>query len=109
MFSFYQCIELEDAIKRRHLETLEKAVARGKGSRFRDKLEPLLTEATELRDHLKQLDNIAHDVLELKQSTISELRSYKTPQKIVVDIMTATYLMLGEKEIYLQVIQLETS
>lgn len=102
----YFCVlpVLEEAIKRRHLGTLEKAIERGNKSRFQDKIADVLQEAEELRQHLSRLNNIAHDVLEMKQSTISEMRSYKNPQPIIVDIMMATFLMLGEKEVYVQVL-----
>ncbi|WAR30826.1 hypothetical protein MAR_033368 [Mya arenaria] len=66
--------ELEDAMNRRHLETLEKAIARGEKSRFRDKLTKQLDEAKDIREHLLHLNKIAHDILEMKQPTISELR-----------------------------------
>lgn len=94
---------LEDAIKRRHLATLEKAIKRGHQSRFQDKLKDLIEEAEDVRDHLKQINNISHEVLEMKQSTINEIRSYNNPQPIIVDIMMATFLVLGEKPVFVQV------
>lgn len=90
--------ELDDAIKRRHLETLERAITHGKESRFRDKVAKQITEAEDVRDHLKHLNKIAHDVLEMKQTTIAELRSYKYPPDVIVDVMRSTFLMLGEKK-----------
>ena len=97
--------ELENAIKRRHNGTLEKAIAHGNQSRFKNKFVDVLQEAQELRDHLVNLNNIAHDVLKMNQSTISELRSYKDPKPIVVDIMMATFLILGVKKVFVQVRQ----
>lgn len=94
--------ELEDAIKRRHLETLEKAIEHGNKSRFKDKVTKQITEAEETRDHLRHLDRIAHDVLEMKQPTIAELRSYKYPPPVIYDVMKSTFLMLGEKKEYLE-------
>lgn len=94
--------ELEDAIKRRHLETLEKAITHGKESRFREKVAKQITEAEDVRDHLKHLNKIAHDVLEMKQTTIAELRSYNYPSEVIVDVMRSTFLMLGEKKEYLE-------
>lgn len=72
-------------------------------SRFQDKLKDLIQEAEEIRDQLKQINNISHEILEMKQSTINELRSYKHPQLIVVDIMMATFLVLGVKPVFVQV------
>ncbi|OWF54024.1 Kyphoscoliosis peptidase [Mizuhopecten yessoensis] len=40
----------------------------------------------------------SHDVLALSSRTISELHRYKEPVPIMVDIMRATYLLLGENE-----------
>ena len=95
--------ELHDAIRRRHLETLEKAIVHGKESRFVEKLETSINDAEEVRDHLRKLNRFAHDILEMKQSTISELRSYKKPPPVVEDVMMATFVLLGEKRIYVQV------
>ncbi|KAK3599341.1 hypothetical protein CHS0354_009834 [Potamilus streckersoni] len=95
--------ELSDAINRRHLETLDKAIQHGHESRFKPKLENLIKEAEDVRDHLRQLNRFAHDILEMKQTTIAELRSYKKPPEVVKDVMTGTFLMLGERRDYIEV------
>ncbi|KAL3866265.1 hypothetical protein ACJMK2_043579 [Sinanodonta woodiana] len=95
--------ELSDAINRRHLETLDKAIQHGHESRFKPKLENLITEAEDVRDHLRQLNRFAHDILEMKQTTIAELRSYKSPPEVVKDVMTGTFLMLGERQDQIEV------
>ena len=108
-FLFYDDFEidffaaLQDGIRRRHLETLEKAIELGKESRFSDKLATMIKDAEEVRDHLRKLDRFAHDILEMKQTTISELRSYKKPPEVVEDVMKATLVLLGEKRINVQV------
>lgn len=94
--------ELKDAINRRHLETLEKAIAHANVSRFREKVTHLIKEAEDVRDHLRKLDRIAHEVLSMQQTTISELRSYKYPPQIVFEIMQAVFLMLGDKPRYVE-------
>ncbi|XP_060594837.1 uncharacterized protein LOC132749158 [Ruditapes philippinarum] len=94
--------ELEDAIMRRHLQTLDKAIKRGKESRFREKVKKQINEAEDVSEHLRHLNKIAHDVLEMKQPTISELRSYKYPPKVIFDVMKATFLLLGDKEEYVE-------
>lgn len=93
---------LEDAVKRRHLQILEDAIKRGYQSKFKDKLIKQITEAETVRDHLKTLNRLAHDILEMKQTTIAELRSYKLPAQIIVDIMRSTFLMLGEKAEFIE-------
>ena len=94
---------MDDAIKRRHLKTLDKAIDNGHRSRFKQKLTKPIQEAEGVRDHLKHLNIIAHDILDMKQETISELRSYKVPQMIICDIMKSTFLMLGQDERTLEV------
>ncbi|KAH3793407.1 hillarin-like [Dreissena polymorpha] len=91
------------AINRRNLATLEIAIKQGHKSRFNDKLARLIEDAEELRNHIINLIKIAHDILEMKQSTISELRSYKSPPNIIFDIMRSTFLMLGETSKQLEV------
>ncbi|KAH3793457.1 hillarin-like [Dreissena polymorpha] len=94
---------LKDAINRRNLEKLEIAIKQGHNSRFKEKLSRLIEDAEELRNHLVHLNKIAHDILEMKQSTISELRSYKSPPNIIFDIMQSAFLMLGETSEQLEV------
>ena len=94
---------LQDGIRRRHLETLERAIEQGHESRFSEKLATTIKDAEEVRDHLRKLNRFAHDILEMKQSTISELRSYKKPPEVVEDVMVATFVLLGEKRINVQV------
>ncbi|XP_052220945.1 hillarin-like isoform X2 [Dreissena polymorpha] len=89
-----QCLTY--AINRRNLQALEIAIKQGHKSRFNDKLSRLIEDAEELRNHIMHLIKVAHDILEMKQSTISELRSYKSPPNIIFDIMRSTFLMLGE-------------
>lgn len=38
------------------------------------------------------------EILELKQSTVAEIRSYQNPPPVVHTVMTATFLILGHKE-----------
>ncbi|KAK3607073.1 hypothetical protein CHS0354_027935 [Potamilus streckersoni] len=89
--------DLKDAIGRRRLDCLQKSITRASESKFRDKLHSLLSKAEEARDDLNKLRGFAHDILELKHSTIAELRGYKTPPKVIHDVMIATFLLLGEK------------
>ncbi|KAL5005340.1 hypothetical protein ScPMuIL_018796 [Solemya velum] len=89
---------LKDAINRRHVDTLVKAISLAQSSRYSDNVTTLLQEAEAVLAHLRQLDRFAHEVLEMKQTTISEIHSYKKPQPIIFDVMQATFLLLGEKD-----------
>ncbi|KAJ8305516.1 hypothetical protein KUTeg_016061 [Tegillarca granosa] len=57
-----------------------------------------LGEANHLLTRLRRLERIRHEILELKQSTVAEIRSYQSPPIIVHTVMTSTFLVLGHKE-----------
>lgn len=60
------------------------------------KLSDRIKEAEELRDHLLTLKRFAHDVLDMKQTTISEIHRYSIPSSLIFNVMKATFLLLGE-------------
>eukprot|EP00058_Branchiostoma_floridae_P022282 XP_002607772.1 hypothetical protein BRAFLDRAFT_117319 [Branchiostoma floridae] len=73
---------LVDAMKKRKLPDLEKAV----------------TAVEEGRVRLKRLERLRQEVQNLKQSTVAEIRSYSKPPAAVHQVMIATYLLLGNPE-----------
>ncbi|KAL3865485.1 hypothetical protein ACJMK2_042870 [Sinanodonta woodiana] len=89
--------DLKDAINRKRLDFLERAIEQAKDSKFSDKLQVDISEAEQQRDELKRLKSYTHDVLEMKPQTISEIKRYQQPSKVVHDVMIATYMLLGEK------------
>ena len=92
-------IGLNEAINRRNMELLEKAVASAEESEYKDKLQHKIEQAKDLMEHLKLLKGFAHGILELKQTTISEVHHYKEPKPpIMQDVMKATYLLMGETD-----------
>lgn len=96
--------ELKDAINRRHLDPLNKALHRANNSRYAPDIWDRIDEAKSVRFHLTKLDRFAHEILALQQSTVSELQSYTNPaQTCIVDVMKATYILLGVPDKYLQV------
>jgi hypothetical protein len=44
-----------------------------------------------------------HPMAKMDPQTIIEIRNYKRPPKIVHDVMSSTYLLLGERKEYVQV------
>lgn len=82
---------------------LETAIDNAKSSEFSSNLQNHITEAEQLLAELRKLKRFAHEVLQMKQSTISEIHSYKNPRPLAYDVMKATYFLLGEKEDHLQV------
>ncbi|XP_078621048.1 calcium-activated chloride channel regulator 3A-1-like [Branchiostoma floridae x Branchiostoma japonicum] len=49
-------------------------------------------------DKVRRLENLRHEVLQMNQSTISEIRNYNHPPQLVHQVMVATYLLLGVNE-----------
>ena len=66
-------------------------------------MKPNIDAAEDLKAHLETLEMFSHDVLELKQRTISEIENYPHPPKEVHNTMQATFLLLGECPKYLRV------
>ncbi|XP_069137906.1 uncharacterized protein [Argopecten irradians] len=90
--------EIRDAILRRHPGVLDRAIENVEESPYQSNLQHYLDRARELRQHLTELDNYRHDILEMDQATISEIRSYHHPPDGVHETMMSTYLILGYDE-----------
>ncbi|KAL3865579.1 hypothetical protein ACJMK2_042954 [Sinanodonta woodiana] len=88
--------DLKDAINRRNVDLLVKAIQQAESSPFQQKLVNLVTQARDMLESIRVLNKFAHDVLEMKQSTLAELLSYKSPLQIIYDVLVATLRLLGE-------------
>ncbi|XP_033751020.1 hillarin-like [Pecten maximus] len=93
---------LNDAINRRHLEVLDTAIENAENSDFKTELAPKIDQADQVRNELIKLNRFAHDILAMKQPTVSELHSYHIPQPPIMDVMVATFTLLGEPKDHLQ-------
>ena len=82
----------------RQLPALEQAISYVKKNGFEMQLSKDLLEAHKILLQLKRLERIRAEILELKQSTVAEIRSYQKPPAIVHTVMTSTFLLLGNKE-----------
>lgn len=91
-------VDLKRAMTKRELEELEKAINAVKKHGLEVPLAKELGEATKLLTRLKRLERIRHEILELKQATVAEIRSYQNPPPVVHKVMTATFLLLGHQE-----------
>ncbi|KAL4235864.1 hypothetical protein ACF0H5_004252 [Mactra antiquata] len=89
---------LRRAMSRREIEELEKAINIIKKNGLEVQLARELREATEILARLRKIQRIRSEILELKQSTVAEIRSYQNPPPVVHTVMTATFLILGHKE-----------
>lgn len=83
---------------RRQLKELEDAIDYVKKNKFEEDLQPELIEANNLLLRLRRLERIRAEILELKQSTVAEIRSYSSPPIIVHSVMIGTFLLLGHSE-----------
>ncbi|KAK3607865.1 hypothetical protein CHS0354_038295 [Potamilus streckersoni] len=89
---------IRDAILRRHPTILDEAIADVENSKYSGDLQSFVVKAKQVKAELADLDNYRHDVLEMEQQTISEIRSYKYPPPGVRETMIATYMVLGYEE-----------
>ncbi|KAK7491716.1 hypothetical protein BaRGS_00016972 [Batillaria attramentaria] len=88
---------LRNAVRRRHIGTLEKAIQTARASPFARQLASAISAADKLRTQLVQYKVHRHAPPDLEQSTVSEIRSFKAPPRSVVTVMTAVHRLLGYK------------
>ena len=101
--------KLRDAMSRRHLGDVEAAVNKIKKKKLEKEYALELIEADKLMNKLRRLERLRREILELNQSTISEIRSYQKPPEAVHQVMIAVYLLLGYKEKELKVLPQDAS
>ncbi|KAL5261344.1 hypothetical protein ACHWQZ_G007143 [Mnemiopsis leidyi] len=95
--------QLENACLDRSIDDIEIAIEKIKSGGFEVILAKEVNDAEILLKRLKRLEFLKRQVMELKQQTIAELKSYSQPPPVVKFVMTATFLILGHsaKEIKL--------
>ena len=89
---------LHKAMSKREISDLERAMTFVRKNGFETALAKEMHAAQHLLNRLRRLERIRHEILELKQATVAEIRSYQSPPPIVHTVMTATFLLLGHKE-----------
>lgn len=82
---------------------LENTVNEANNSPHKAALKPRIKAAEDLLEELKIFNRLGHEILTMKQSTVSEMRSYSHPPVVVHHVMLATFLLLGEKIEYIEV------
>lgn len=90
--------DLRDAIRRRHVGVLERTISEARRSPYEAQLASQIEAAERQLMHLRELNKYSHDILEMDQSTISEIHSYHRPPACVHDVMAASYMLLGYNE-----------
>ncbi|XP_015754930.1 PREDICTED: trichohyalin-like [Acropora digitifera] len=90
--------DLKSAITRRHLGDIEKSMAHINKNGWQKDWTIELKEGEKLAQRLRRLEKLKAEIMELKQSVISEIRSYQNPSPFVHKVMIATYLLLNYRE-----------
>ncbi|XP_052796684.1 uncharacterized protein LOC128229072 isoform X2 [Mya arenaria] len=93
--------DIRDACLRRHPVVLEKAIKRVEASPYKRQLKPYLDRAYYLKQHQNEQDTFRHDISDLDQTTVSEIRSYHHPPPGVHETMISVYMILGYPEDHL--------
>jgi len=92
----------------RHLAQLEKAVAEADKKNLQKRLGLQLTMAKQMLEQLRRLDKLRHEILNLDQKTIAEIKSYSQPPEQVNKVMLSVFVLLGDAESTLKVCTLES-
>ncbi|CAG2204786.1 unnamed protein product [Mytilus edulis] len=86
--------DLTDATVRRHYGTLDTAIKKARESKYEAKLKNTTKKAEEVRNEV--YSTWIHEILDMKPSTVAEVKTYKNPPSAIFDTMKAVYLLLGE-------------
>ena len=90
-------------MSRRHLKDIESSADNIKKKGYQKEYAIELIDAEKLANKLRRLERLRKEILELNQSTISEIRSYQKPLPAIHNVMIAVYMLLGYKENELKV------
>lgn len=88
--------ELRTAIKGRNMHVVHKWLEKAKCSKYRKDLQDDITEGELLEEKLAKMGGHRHPIMKLDPHTMIEIRNYARPPMVVRDVMTSTYLLLGE-------------
>ncbi|XP_066288203.1 uncharacterized protein [Branchiostoma lanceolatum] len=89
--------KLRDAMKARNSKRLRNAIAEYKELGLSPK-EPIYKEAKKRLEVLEKLLTHRHAILKMESKTVSEIRGYNRPPAAVQQVMTATFLLLGNSK-----------
>ncbi|XP_013404637.1 uncharacterized protein LOC106169650 isoform X2 [Lingula anatina] len=90
--------DLVTAMSVREVDVLERAIEAGEAANYNKSLNLELAYAKRVLEHLRHIEKLRHDILNLDQKTIAEIRSYSNPPDAVHQVMAASYLLLGLTE-----------
>ncbi|CAH1267566.1 KY [Branchiostoma lanceolatum] len=81
------------AIQTRHRDQINAALEAAQP--FKRELRKHMKEAKEVLDKIKRLTKLRHAIMEMKQTTVAEIKTYNNPPPAVHNVMMATFLLLG--------------
>ena len=89
---------LLDAIDSNQIELIQDAMQAVYSHGFEDELQIELIEAKYKIRKLRRLMTLRHEIMDLNQAALAEVKSYKDPSGLIRDIFYATFRLLGEKK-----------
>ncbi|XP_077974673.1 uncharacterized protein LOC120330088 isoform X2 [Styela clava] len=90
--------ELSDAVASNDVTKLEDAIEWARFDGYQAELRDEIYHASRCIRQIADMERIRAAVRDLRQSVVSELRSYGKPPRMVHTVMLCTYLLLGVKE-----------
>ncbi len=87
----------------RHLEKLEESIQEVEENGLARKLGLKLAMARKILERLRRIEKLRHVLRHLDQQIIAEIKSYSNPPEQVHQVMKATFVILGEEELKLNV------
>ncbi len=99
----YICLALTTAMSARNLQRLEDAVKRAEAAGLEKKLGLQLGMAQRVLEQLKRIEKLKHEIMQLNQKTIAEIKSYSHPPEGVHQVMMASFVLLGDDPAKLKV------
>ena len=86
------------ALEMNQIEPIQDAMNAIYSHNFEDELQIELIEAKYRIKKLRRLMSMRHEIMELNQSALAEVKSYNDPSPVVKDVLYATFRLLGEKK-----------
>lgn len=86
---------LTQAMTKRDLTSLERALAAAEASKLSRKLNLQMQMARQIIEQLRRIEKLRHEIMNLDQKTIAELKSYSKPPEVVHQVMAGCFLLLG--------------
>ena len=86
------------ALEMNQIEPIQDAMKAIYSHNFEDEVQIELIEAKYRIRKLRRLMSLRHEIMELNQSALAEVKSYNDPSPVVKDVFYATFRLLGEKK-----------